>query len=178
MLGYNLWWQDTNEGEENTWESLLIPGIYTANFVILILQIIGILGNPYVTIVYILEQVDIFLLGSTSRASDIRIVMSCLINVGFVAICMYIVGDNSDLTFVYGILAYVASRNILFNIGIRKPFNVINEELLKRKEHADIVFSGLTGQIPVKFEGNSNKYIPVIKCVVEMILILATIFGI
>ena len=109
----------------------MIPFIYIANLVILMMQIIGILGNPYVTIIYLLEQIDIFLLGSSSRASDVRIVLSCFVNIAFIAVCIYVVGDNTDLTFIYGILAYVASRNILFSIGLRKPFTVINEELMK-----------------------------------------------
>ena len=115
------------------------------------------------------------MLGSTSRASDIRIVLSCMLNFAFVALCIYVVGENANLTFVYGLVAYLASRNILFSIGLRKPFTVKNEELEKRKEHADIVFSGLTGQVPVKFESNLSRYTSVIKFIVEILLVLATI---
>ena len=125
FLGYNLWWQDTEaNADKNTWESPLIPGIHWSNLTILILQIIGVLGNPYVTIVWFLEQIDIFTLGSTSRASDIRICLSCAINLAMNSICIYVVGDNSSLCFIYGLLAYIASRNILFSIGLRKPFKV------------------------------------------------------
>ena len=132
MFAYNLWWQDLDENaEKNTWDSPLIPGIYWVNFGALICQILGILGNPYVTIVYLLEQMNIFLLGSTSRASDMRIVMSFVIDLGFLVICHYVVGDNSSLGFVYGLLAYFTSRNIFFSLGLIKPFVVQNEELEK-----------------------------------------------
>lgn len=83
------------------------------------------------TIVYLLEQINIFLFGSTSRASDMRIVMNFGVDLACLVICFYVVGDNSSLCFVYGLVAYFTSRNILFSLGLIKPFNVKNEELEK-----------------------------------------------
>ena len=42
-------------------------------------------------------------------------------------------------------MGYAASRNILFSCGLKKPFVVVNEQLERQKEQADIVFSGLNG---------------------------------
>ena len=63
-----------------------VPGIYWANFFILVLQMIGWLSNPFVTLVYLMEQAEILLFGGTARASDLRILISFAINSLFVII--------------------------------------------------------------------------------------------
>ena len=61
---------------------------YLAQVVVLALQMLGLLGNPLVTLLYLLEQWDIICMGSSPRASDIRIVMSALTNAGLIFIAL------------------------------------------------------------------------------------------
>ena len=138
---------------------------------------IGVLGNPFVTIVYLLEQIEIFGLGSTSRASDLRIVLSLILNGVFVAISVMIIYRvGSSVGYVIGFLAYLASKNPLFSCGLKAPFKVVNEQLERQKEQADIVFNGLNGQVPVKNSGKACNVLPVLKTLVEAILVCGTIF--
>ena len=63
---------------------------YWLNLVLLIFQVVGILSSPLVTFFYLAEQVSIFVFGSTSRASDSRIIISLVIDfIAFLA-CAYI----------------------------------------------------------------------------------------
>lgn len=102
----------------------------TANIVVFFLQMFGLLGNPFVTLVYLIEQVEIFGFGSTSRASDIRILLSFIINVP-----LAVFGN-----WLTPLLGYIASHNLLFGIGLPKPFVIVNEQLLQQKTLTDIVF--------------------------------------
>ena len=63
---------------------------YILNFVVLILQMLGMLSNPVVTLMWFAEQVDVHVLGSTPRASDIRIVISFCFNSAIVIGMYYI----------------------------------------------------------------------------------------
>ena len=129
------------------------------------------------TIVYLLEQIEIFGLGSTSRASDIRIILSLILNGVFVAISVMIIYRvGGELGYVIGFLAYLASKNPLFSCGLKAPFKVVNEQLERQKEHADIVFNGLNGTVPVKNSGKSCNVLPVVKTLIEAILVCGMIF--
>ncbi len=67
------------------------------------------------------------LLGSTARASDIRIFLSTFIDIGFVALATYLAYEDSLKEFlvpVIAAMAYVSSHNVFFGLGIVKPFNV------------------------------------------------------
>jgi len=90
-----------------------------------------------------IEQIDIHLFGSTPRASDIRILLSCGFNIGATCAFYALMVHSSvlnGLLLACG-LAWISSHNIFVNIGLIKPFKVINEKLLEQKEYADIVFS-------------------------------------
>ena len=80
----------------------------------------GILSNPIVTLMWALEQIDIILFGSTPRTSDIRILLSFLLNCGCVcaifAAFSYLGYENALLVAVA--LAFIASHNIFFSLGI------------------------------------------------------------
>lgn len=94
---------------------------------------VGLLGNPFVTILYFLEQMDIFLLGSTPRASDIRILLSVATNIGFICIGNYAVtpapGSRTSVNLVLALLAYLASHNVWHSLGLKKPFSAENPKL-------------------------------------------------
>jgi hypothetical protein len=80
---------------------------------------------------YVFEQIDIHLFGSTPRASDLRIVFSFVMNLGFV-IAMNILAKYKSYpeAIIMGvILAYFSSHNVFHNLGLIKPFKVINEKL-------------------------------------------------
>jgi hypothetical protein len=117
---------------------------YIVHFIVLVLQMFGILGNPMVTLMWFLEQVDVHVFGSTARASDFRIVLSFCINSGIV-IGMYFLGHEAgkikDAVILGVVLAWVLSHNAMFGIGIVRPYQVVNEKLLQQKEYSEIVFS-------------------------------------
>jgi hypothetical protein len=111
---------------------------YIVHFIVLILQMMGILGNPMVTLMWLLEQVDIHVFGSTPRASDFRIALSFCIN-GAIIIGMYFLGHRdgkmAEALIMGVILAWVFSHNAIFGIGIVKPFKIVNEKLQDQKEY-------------------------------------------
>ena len=80
-----------------------------------------------------------FVLGSTTRATDIRIFLSFCLDLILAGLFAYL-GPNYKVVWA---IPYFASRNLLFGLGLKKPFNIVNEELEKQKEQADIVFNGL-----------------------------------
>lgn len=91
---------------------------------------LGILGNPVVTLMWFLEQVDVHVLGSTPRASDSRIVLSFCIN-SVIVIGMYFLGQEymkrPEANIMGVVLAWVFSHNAMFGFGIMKPFKIVNE---------------------------------------------------
>ena len=123
---------------------LLVPGIYTANLFILILQMIGWLSNPFVTAVYFMEQGEILFFGGTARASDLRIFASFFINCLLVVIFTHTdISTDENLTVVYAVAAFFLSKNYLHTLGLKQPFKVENEDMIKQRSFADIVFSSL-----------------------------------
>ena len=80
-----------------------------------------------------------FGLGSTTRATDIRVFMSFCLDLILAVVFAYLAPNYK----VVWAIPYFASRNLLFGLGLKKPFNIVNEELEKQKEQADIVFNGL-----------------------------------
>jgi len=122
----------------------MILMFYQANFLLLILQMLGILSNPFVFLLWLLEQLDIYLFGSTSRASDSRIVLSSILNFAMVWASMVVGYTNKerDIGFIMIVLfSYLSSHNFFLALGLKKPFKVINERLLEQRELANIVFS-------------------------------------
>jgi hypothetical protein len=101
---------------------------YIVNFIVLVLQMFGVLSNPLVTLMWAMEQADVHALGSTPRASDSRIVMSLSLNAGIV-IAMYFIKDFSNAIVLGVILAWVFSHNFTLGIGMVRPHEVINERL-------------------------------------------------
>ena len=85
-----------------------------------------------VTVMWLLEQVDVHVFGSTPRASDFRIVLSFCINSGII-IGMYFLGYEAnrikDGIILGVVLAWVFSHNALFGIGMVRPFQIVNEKL-------------------------------------------------
>lgn len=124
--------------------SLLVPDIYWANLIILLLQMVGWLSNPFVTILYALEQTEILLFGGTARASDSRIIISFLVNTAVVVVFTKTeLSTNAELTVVYAVVALITSKNYLHSLGLKKPFKIENEEMMRQKVQADIVFANL-----------------------------------
>ena len=68
---------------------------YWVNFIALLLQMFGVLSNPVVSLMWFLEQVDVHVLGATTRSSDLRIVLSFCINSAIV-IGMYFHSYNNN----------------------------------------------------------------------------------
>ena len=165
--------------ENATIFSLLVPGIYWANLFILILQMLGWLSNPFVTAVYFMEQGEILFFGGTARASDMRIFASFAVNCLLVIIFTHTdISTDENLTVVYAVAAFLLSKNYLHTLGLKQPFKVENEDMIKQRAHADIVFAGLEpnpeGEIQLKKEKVSCSMSTIIFNVVELILVLAS----
>ena len=131
---------------------------YIVHFVVLVLQMLGILGNPMVSVMWFLEQADVHVFGSTPRASDFRIVLSFCLNSAIVIGIYFLGHENHKLAeaVIMGvILAWVFSHNAMFGIGMIRPFKIVNEKLEQQKEYSQIVFSQIQGMIEkqTKVEG-------------------------
>jgi hypothetical protein len=64
----------------------------------------GVLSNPFVTLMYIIEQVSIFALGGSERSSDMRLVAFLVLDM----LCIYTILTSAD-HFVLAGLALAAS---------------------------------------------------------------------
>ena len=121
---------------------LFAPGIFWANFIILLLQMFGWLSNPFVTLLYMLEQTEILLFGGTARASDLRIIISFVVNATLIAIFTHTdIATDANLTIVYAIAAFLTSKNYMHTLGLKKPLKVNSDT--NQKIYADIVFANL-----------------------------------
>lgn len=99
------------------------------------------------------------MLGTSTRASDSRIFMYFVINLIFVAIC-YLVGSNDRklLSILVVALSFLSSHNLLFSLGINKPFRKENERLKEQNIYADIVFKNKSQTSNAKeIEDQKNK---------------------
>jgi hypothetical protein len=47
------------------------------------------IGNPFVFLLYLMEQAEIFLFGGSARASDLRILLYLGVDVGLWMACVY-----------------------------------------------------------------------------------------
>jgi hypothetical protein len=181
MMG--IWLLIAEKGSEGgvvMW--LMVPYIYWINFFVLVLQMIGWLPAPAVAFLWLIEQCEILLFGGTQRASDLRILVSFLVNTVFVIIFTHSdVKSDANLTIVYALVAYLTSKNYMHTFGLKKPFKIENEEMVKQRTHSDIVFSGLEGgkeKEELEKERNSCTTITMIFNGVEFVLILiAAVLG-
>ena len=123
---------------------LFVPGIFWANFFILLLQMFGWLSNPFVTLVYMMEQAEIFLFGGTARASDIRILFSLIVNGALVAVFTNSdVASDASLTVVYAGMAFITSKNYMHTLGLKQPYKIDNEDMARQRTHAEVIFANL-----------------------------------
>ena len=123
---------------------LFVPGIYWANFVVLLLQMVGWLSSPLVTGLYMMEQTEILFFGGTPRASDLRILVSFIVTTVLIVIFTHTdVSTDANLTVIYAAVAYLLSKNYLHTFGLKQPYKIENEEMVRQRNHADIVFADL-----------------------------------
>ena len=123
---------------------LFVPGIYWANFVVLLLQMVGWLSSPLVTGLYMMEQTEILFFGGTPRASDLRILVSFIVTTAFIVVFTHTdVSTDANLTVIYAAVAYLLSKNYLHTFGLKQPYKIENEEMVRQRNHADIVFADL-----------------------------------
>ena len=80
----------------------------------------GWLSNPFVTLIYMMEQAEILLFGGTARASDLRILIGFIVNAALVAVLTHTdVATDASLTIVYALLAFVTSKNYMHTLGLK-----------------------------------------------------------
>jgi hypothetical protein len=91
--------------------------------IVTVMQAIGMLGNPFVTIIYCFEQIEIFM-GGSARASDLRTALSFFTLWGLVIAGFYI--QKFPVTICFG---YLFSNNIYLGLGLIKQFGVVNEKM-------------------------------------------------
>lgn len=99
-----------------------------AEIAVLSAQILGMLSGPFVTIIYLLEQIEVFIFGSTSRCSDWRIFMNFMIHVGLSIACYFISMQKKVIwtSIAIALSGFITSKNMIFSICIKKPFTVVN----------------------------------------------------
>ena len=133
MIGISMILLIAEEGSDNSAVMyLFIPGIYWANFTVLLLQMVGWLSNPLVTLLYLFEQCEILLYGGTARASDLRIVISFVVNSLLILIFTHTdIATDANLTIIYAIAAWMTSKNYMHTFGLKKPFKIVNEQMEK-----------------------------------------------
>lgn len=108
--------------------------------IVYFLQVCGILSHPYVTLVYLLEQITIHVLGSSPRASDSRVFLYFIFNTVFALIPVFIEADRKVRATLTVVLSFIASHNFLLTLGIKKPFDKENTNLKAQNDYASIVF--------------------------------------
>jgi len=103
--------------------------------------------------------------------------VSVLVNCALVVIFTHTdVKKDARLTIVYAAVAYVTSKNYMHTFGLKRPFNIENEEMVKQQTHADIVFAGLEGGIEkekMQREKRSCTIATIILNVTECLFIIA-----
>ena len=105
--------------------------LYASFMIVYALQVLGILSHPIVTLLWAMEQVSIHVLGTTARASDIRVVLSFILNGIFVSIGLILGSASGQTAMLVAMVAlsFLASHNLLLSLGLRKPFKAVNERL-------------------------------------------------
>lgn len=91
-------------------------------------QMFGMLSGPFVTLVYLLEQIEVFIFGSSCRCSDWRIVLNFLIHVGLSIACYFISMQKKVIwtSIAVSLTGFITSKNTIFSLCIKKPFKVVN----------------------------------------------------
>jgi hypothetical protein len=102
------------------------------------------LGNPFVLLLYLMEQFEIFGFGGSARASDLRIFLFFVLNVVLVLVAFY-----STQIWLIPVLGYIASNNLWWDLGTVKPFHIVNEQLMQSKALVGIVFADLKSPVGV-----------------------------
>jgi len=126
------------------------------------------LGNPFVLLLYLMEQFEIFGFGGSARASDLRIFLFFVLNVVLVLVAFY-----STQIWLIPVLGYIASNNLWWDLGTVKPFHIVNEQLMQSKALVGIVFADLKS--PVGVPAQSKCYISslIIIKILELCLVTA-----
>mmetsp|Transcript_26744 Transcript_26744/g.25762 ORF Transcript_26744/g.25762 Transcript_26744/m.25762 type:complete len:717 (+) Transcript_26744:491-2641(+) len=128
------------EAREVAFEMSMFP--YYLNLIFLLLQMLGILSNPFVLLVWAMEQIDVHVYGATYRASDSRILFSFLVNTCAIALCVYLyqaIDFEDYILLVVAILAFCSSNNLFFSLGIIKPFQVSQEKSEFQRKFTEVV---------------------------------------
>ena len=84
------------------------------------------------------------LFGGTARASDLRILVSFLVNAAIVAIFTHTdIATDASLTVVYAVAAFITSKNYMHTLGLKQPYKINNEDVARTRTQAEIVFANL-----------------------------------
>lgn len=57
-------------------------------------MLLGLLNNPFVMLLYAMEQINILIFGGSARASDMRILIWFIVNTIGVGSCIYVYSQN------------------------------------------------------------------------------------
>ena len=67
-------------------------------------------------------------MGSSPRASDIRIVLSAAANLAMIFTVEKALGENTRRIQALSLISFLASLNLCFTCGLKKPFKVVKEQ--------------------------------------------------
>jgi len=89
------------------------------------------------------------------RSSDSRIILSLIVNIGFIVLGAYIgekIGDGEVL--MLGLLAYLGSHNLFLCMGVKRPFKSTNQQALDNEDLLKSIFGGIKDK---KTENNDQR---------------------
>ena len=132
-----------------------------------VLQVLGLLSSPLVTLMWWMEQMNIHMFGSTARASDGRIMLYFVATL--LAVILSLQRDYG--TTIIPIVAWVFSHNIFGSTLMKKPFVPENERLKSKKAYADIVFDNIT----VKPKSADTNSMTKVSCAIQSVLLLVAV---
>jgi len=148
---------DLPTGENYSDNSKQIFRLFIAVF---ICQVLGILGNPFVLLMWLFEQMEIFVFGSTTRASDLRIFLSWLTNFTLLHIPGVILQWERELTVLSMVgLTYIQSHNLWRGIGFTKAHSTGGERAKDEETYASIVFDDRKATVNVVGKGGEGSKI-------------------
>jgi hypothetical protein len=137
------------------------------------LMITGLLNNPFVMILYFMEQIQIFCYGASARASDLRIIAYFLLNTACFVGSLYLTDTAEYLVPIFG---YLMSNSLLWTVGVARPFKVVNEQLAQAKVLNDIVFAEIKMPVGVPGENKWQRNQIIVRKVLEIIVFLVIVF--
>ena len=131
----------------------------------------GFIGNPFVTLLYFFEQIDIFIFGGTQRASDIRIIIY------FAFSCCLIAGAYyTQIYYLVFLFAYLSCFNVFGTVGVKKPFVAASDRSEEKQIAERVYFADVKSPIASPGAGRNSTTVFIFKRSIEGACVLFITF--